>query len=1351
MIQVQRQNVLTLARSMQIFPFDDLPSETWEEAGQDHVPSLLASFGRARYTYNGGQSRVFGLHVWSADGTFSHRGNHTEVMPVHNESPMISLPEPLLQTLATGRLTVVIGDGLSSSGTSPRAQLAADLASAVELGESDCWTAATLLEQRVGRTRLIDRVLSQGHNPSPAHDLYAQLANLPIQTVVSLHPDPFLEATLTGASSPFLPLVSDQDLSTLPLDLSERRLYLLGGSCLSKEGLVLTHRDLQCQLVRLERLARGLRERLDGPLLLLHMDADSAWPALILQAIRHRSTRTSPLFLADDSIPSALSLEGFYCLPYSPATVLQSLAAQVPPPVEAAAPSAASHSPLRRVPYRFLNFFEAEDAPYFFGRAQDTAQVCAEILASPSRVTVLCGRSGVGKTSLVKAAVVPSLELAGRFITAYARLGQHPERALLEAVADRLGLQVPEALGLKDGLEWLFVQEPREQLIVIDQCEEAFFALGGAVLDAFFAELGFCASRHDSTTRFLLVVREDFLGRFSALTRVVPGLLSSVYHLPELSREAAAEAIREPARLCNVPVEEALVEALLDDLSPDTILPAQLQIVCEQLYRYRGEVPALCLSDYRALGGASQILRSYLEQAVELLPEGLEALARELLKALVTSEQTRALLSVEQLTRRLQVPEAEVTTLLHTLIHGHRLVREVGANPVCYELAHESMAPAITAWLDEMEARLRAVQEILDQEVSNAQRFKGIALPMDRLHLIEQYRDQLDITPAAVRVVLSGYLARSEYPHYWINRALQLGADSAHILWQYLVFEPARQGPEALSEALSSHAVTIARLPNVDFPAAVIDALIVQLRRSAGEARTRLLALVEQDSTGAFWPQLLHQHLHKPVTDLLTLLPPSLSSTRLRPILKAYTAFAENDLRHILSMPGSWEPWLLTMLLERSAEGRFMSLILLRLGLLVRQQKLGQDDWQALLCVLNAQWRRRATQPSVLLHLLVEFAPAATTRLLLSPDQEPAHLFTLLSELSPELQQKLSKDLPYAWHLFCETLVKQSQTLLQAHSARNQLYPALLACAPSLSPLGKARLCQLLTGSKYLTTTLARRLNPDGPKQLRLLISSQGFEGRDLELIEPAIEACGGLAALPPRLSQRLGGILEALLSQGGTAAYRAARILATHPDPMRLDKLLEGPPLVLKGTLEGIVRGGLPLPPAQLQKLKLQVSTVQSDPLLIMSLARVLVRSHEKAGLRLAADVVVRSSRAGIAPAWRTVLTEVQHETTTEVLISLLSTRFHELSASILDELARRELPGLRQNPLLLQRLVESFKVLRPQESRRLREVLIQLLPESLDAIVKGSTHPVSSIACSCQIIIAAGSRIPAEKRSMP
>jgi hypothetical protein len=133
-------------------------------------------------------------------------------------------------------------------------------------------------------------------------------------------------------------------------------------------------------------------------------------------------------------------------------------------------------------------------------------------------------------------------------------------------------------------LQELFQDRQEEIVIFMDQSEEAFIKLGQQFLEQFFGVVRDLVSEPTIGIRFIFALREDYLGRLAKYHSQLPRLLESVYRLQELTREAAREAIMKPAEKCGLSVEDVLIDEILDDLSPDQILPAHLQIVCHRLY-----------------------------------------------------------------------------------------------------------------------------------------------------------------------------------------------------------------------------------------------------------------------------------------------------------------------------------------------------------------------------------------------------------------------------------------------------------------------------------------------------------------------------------------------------------------------------------------------------------------------------------------------------------------------------------------------------------------------------------------------------------------------------------------------
>ena len=215
-------------------------------------------------------------------------------------------------------------------------------------------------------------------------------------------------------------------------------------------------------------------------------------------------------------------------------------------------------------PYRGLAPFEDSevDALYFFGRERDTEIVVANLIAS--RLTVLYGPSGVGKSSLLFATVARALrELPeAPVVVVFSSWGGEPAEDLAAAVAELCGV---EAEGLVEVLER--AQAARDVYLILDQAEEYFtyHESRGPFEEALAA-----AVNRPLRVNVLLSLREDTLASLDRLKADIPQLFSNVLRLDRLDRAAGRAAIVGPLRRWNelegdeVLAEDALVERVLD-------------------------------------------------------------------------------------------------------------------------------------------------------------------------------------------------------------------------------------------------------------------------------------------------------------------------------------------------------------------------------------------------------------------------------------------------------------------------------------------------------------------------------------------------------------------------------------------------------------------------------------------------------------------------------------------------------------------------------------------------------------------------------------------------------------------
>ena len=378
-------------------------------------------------------------------------------------------------------------------------------------------------------------------------------------------------------------------------------------------------------------------------------------------------------------------------------------------------------------PYKGLAAFEDSelDALFFFGRERDTEIVVANLIAS--RLTVLYGPSGVGKSSLLLAAVARQLRGLPEepLVIVFANWGDDPAGALARAVADLAGIEVGE---LVDTVER--AQAGHDVYLILDQAEEYFTyhdAAGG-----FEAGLATIVNR-PLRVNVLLSLREDTLARLDRLKGDIPSLFANVLRLDRLDRAAGRAAIVRPLERWSelegeqVVAEDALVERVLDgvgagriELGPGGLGLAEgngggrgieapyLQLVMQRMWdveRASGS-SMLRASTLEELGGAGQVVADHLERAIEALSPAQRAIAARLFDHLVTPSGTKIAHEASDLAEFAGASPGEIDAVTATLAR-HRILRTDESGR--WEIFHDVLAGAVLGWKSRHDAE-RAVE-----------------------------------------------------------------------------------------------------------------------------------------------------------------------------------------------------------------------------------------------------------------------------------------------------------------------------------------------------------------------------------------------------------------------------------------------------------------------------------------------------------------------------------------------------------------------------------------------------------------------------------------------------------------
>ena len=327
-------------------------------------------------------------------------------------------------------------------------------------------------------------------------------------------------------------------------------------------------------------------------------------------------------------------------------------------------------------PYPGLRAFETREGYLFYGREQQTQQLLDRL--ANRRFLAVVGSSGSGKSSLVRAGLVPALQRG--FLTAATSLWRiaimRPGNAPLDQLATELAQPHVSQLNADEVREWLadsshgLVKTIREMrlaegeslLLVVDQFEELFRFRseslsndGGAEAALFVASLLQAARVVSPAIYVVLTMRSDFLGDCAEFTGLPEALNDSQYLVPRLTNEQLQSAIERPLRYANlgeglggglgsVAIAPRLVQTLLQDIGGSSDQLPVLQHALNRTFlawQQQNAGGPIDLTHYAGSTVATALDHHAEEIWRNLIPE-LQPWTERVFRALTTSEDGRA-------------------------------------------------------------------------------------------------------------------------------------------------------------------------------------------------------------------------------------------------------------------------------------------------------------------------------------------------------------------------------------------------------------------------------------------------------------------------------------------------------------------------------------------------------------------------------------------------------------------------------------------------------------------------------------------------------------------------------------
>jgi WD40 repeat protein len=302
-------------------------------------------------------------------------------------------------------------------------------------------------------------------------------------------------------------------------------------------------------------------------------------------------------------------------------------------------------------PFKGLEAFQQTDSHFFFGREQMIERGLKRM--QETRFMAFVGASGSGKSSLVRAGLLPALRNgkiphSETWRTAIFKPGDKPLESLVTRIMPYLeeddtrtierviqNVQDPEIAQqyfeniLRDA------SEHSRLLIVVDQFEEVFTRASDTEAQSFINVLVRAANHADSRLQMIVTMRSDFfgsLGRYPALAQLFEQ--ENMIIVTDMTAANIRRAIEGPVQAVGLNYDAGLVDRILDDVRSQPGSLPLLQYALRQLFDKR-DGHLLTQTAYDEIGGVRQALAQHAEEIFSTLGSDKQEVARRLLLRLV--------------------------------------------------------------------------------------------------------------------------------------------------------------------------------------------------------------------------------------------------------------------------------------------------------------------------------------------------------------------------------------------------------------------------------------------------------------------------------------------------------------------------------------------------------------------------------------------------------------------------------------------------------------------------------------------------------------------------------------------
>ena len=411
-------------------------------------------------------------------------------------------------------------------------------------------------------------------------------------------------------------------------------------------------------------------------------------------------------------------------------------------------------------PWLGLDSFTEETQAYFYGREEEVAELGRRV--QRKLLTILFGQSGLGKTSILRAGIVPRLRPMG-YCPVYVRIDYSPDspppseqiKAAIFRATQASGQWTRTGAAVAGESLWEFLHHRDDvlrdasgrtliPLLIFDQFEEIFTLaqsddFGRKRAAEFLEDLADlvenrppkalearidadeAAAEHFDFTRgdyrILIALREDYLAHLEGVKAIMPSITQNRMRLARMTGAQALAAVVNPGgKLVSQEVAESIVRFIAggSELPNAEVEPSLLSLICRELNNARIAQKRSEISADLLAGSRDTILTEFYERALADQPAGVRNFIED---EMLTESGFRESLAEERVLKGFAAAGAPSTTLA-TLVNRRLLRIEERLDARRVELTHDVLCPVVRASRDvrlEREARDEAERKLAAQ------------------------------------------------------------------------------------------------------------------------------------------------------------------------------------------------------------------------------------------------------------------------------------------------------------------------------------------------------------------------------------------------------------------------------------------------------------------------------------------------------------------------------------------------------------------------------------------------------------------------------------------------------------